>query len=66
MASDVEKRNKRQYKWQTKKRDRINMIFAKGTREKVQEAAKNTGLSMSQWVERAICEKIERENKKNP
>ena len=58
---DTVKRNKRQQQWIDGNRDRINLVFSKGTKEKVQEAADLAGLSKSQWIEEAIREKLERE-----
>lgn len=57
---DTKKRNSRQYVWQSENRDRINLIFTKGIKEKVSEAAEKENLSMSQFVEKAVLEKIER------
>ncbi len=59
---DTTKRNKRQQKWTDENRDRINLIFSKGTKERVQAAAEQAGLSKSQWIEAAINEKLERES----
>ena len=62
MTEDKKKRNKRQQDWQRQSRDRINMIFSKGFKERVQAAAAAVGLSVSQYVELAVDEKIESEN----
>ena len=57
---DTTKRNSRQYRWQAKNRERINMLFPKGTRKELQEAADVLGVSMSEFVRQAIREKIDR------
>jgi len=61
MPVDTQKRNKRQQTWTNENRDRINLIFTKGIKEKVQEAADRSGISKSQWIENAITEKLKRE-----
>lgn len=61
MAEDTVRRNKRQQKWQNEHCDRINMIFSKGLKEKIQAAAAAAGKSQSKWVEEAILEKLSRE-----
>lgn len=62
MPVDTVKRNKRNQKWTNENRDRINLIFSKGLKEKIELAANADGLSRSQWVEKAIIEKLEKEN----
>lgn len=42
-------------------KDRINLLFAKGLKEKIQAAADAAGLSKTQYAEMAILEKIERD-----
>lgn len=59
--ADTVKRNRRQQKWIDENRDRINLVFSKGTKEQVQAAADLAGLSKSQWIEAAIKEKLERD-----
>ena len=61
MAIDKQKRTKRNQRWIDTKRDRINMVFTKGLKEQIQDAAKSAGLSQSQWVEQAIREKMDRD-----
>ena len=62
MTEDKKKRNKRQQDWQNQSRDRVNMIFSKGFKDRVQEAAAAVGLSVSRYVETAVNEKIQRDN----
>lgn len=61
MPEDKKKKNKRDQKWKDENRDRINLLFTKGLKEKIQAAADKVGLSKSQYVEKAILEKIERD-----
>lgn len=61
MPVDKKKRNKRQYEWASEKRDRINLLFSKGLKDKIQESATQAGMSKSQWVEQAIWEKMDRD-----
>lgn len=65
MTEDKKKRNKRQQDWQNQSRDRVNMIFSKGFKDRVQEAAAAVGLSVSRYVETAVNEKIQRDNTPN-
>lgn len=61
MPIDTVKRNRTIQKWKDENRDRINLLFSKGIKEKVQEAADRSGISKSQWIENAIIEKLKRE-----
>ena len=61
MAQDRQKKNKRDQKWKDENRDRINLLFRKGTKEQIRAAAAASGLSMAQWVQSAIDEKLARE-----
>ena len=61
MPIDTKKANKRHTIWVNEKRDRINLLFSKGLKEQIQDAAKSAGLSQSQWVEQAIREKMDRD-----
>ena len=44
-----------------KNTDRITMAFTKGIKEKLQAAADKAGISKTQYAEKAILEKIERD-----
>ena len=59
MALDTVKRNKRQYEWQKENTDRIVLLSPKGTKERIKDAAEMVGLSMSEWINRAIEEKLQ-------
>lgn len=59
MAVDVRKRNDRQNKWIKENADRINFMMPKGTKERIKDAADMVGLSMSEWINRAIEEKLQ-------
>ncbi len=61
MSEDIQKRNKRQYDWKVNNRDRINLLFTKGLKEKIQAAADDANMSKSQWVEAAIKEKLDKQ-----
>ena len=62
MPEDTVKRNKRQQDWINANRDRINLTFAKGFKDRVQTAATAVGLSVSQYVERAVDNQIIRDS----
>ena len=54
------KRNQRQDTWKRENRERINILFPKGTKERIKTAAEGSGLSISEFVLQAINEKIDR------
>lgn len=66
MTLDLKKRNATIQRWQNENRDRINMIFTKGFKERVQAAAAAVGLSVSQYVEQAVNERIQRDQDNTP
>lgn len=57
---DTMKRNSRQYRWIVENKERINLLFPKGTKEELQKAADTLGVSLSEFVRQAIREKIDR------
>lgn len=61
MPEDKQKRNRRQQKWTDENRDRINLLFTRGIKSRVQNAADRAGVSKSAWIEAAINEKLERD-----
>ena len=57
---DKEKRNARQNRYiQTK--DRINFVMEKGTKERINKAAKAAGISAAEYIRQAIEEKLQPE-----
>ena len=54
------KRNQRQESWKKENRERINLLFPKGTKKKILEEIQDTKISISEYVLMAINEKIER------
>ena len=59
MAIDTSKRNKKMQEWKTENRDRINLLFTKGFKERLQAAAAGVGESMSSYVEKAVNYRID-------
>lgn len=53
------KRNQRQDAWKKENKERINILFEKGTKEKILEAAKDKDISVSEWIREAINEKLQ-------
>ena len=51
-------RNQRQYNWQKKNKDRINVLLDKGLNAEIKEIAKKQGKSASEWINEAIKEKM--------
>lgn len=52
------KRNQRQESWKKENRERINMLFPKGTKDRIKTAIYGSGLSVSEFVLQAINEKL--------
>ena len=58
MAIDIEKKNKRQNNWIKENTDRINFMMPKGTKERIQNAAQQIGITSSEFIRQAIEEKL--------
>ena len=58
---DTKERNRRQYQWQTENKERINMLFPKGTKERLTKAADKHDISLSEYTRRAIEETLKRD-----
>lgn len=58
MAVDIERRNKRINNWIKENSERINIMFAVGTKERIKELAKNKGVSISEYVRDAVSNQI--------
>lgn len=54
------KRNQRQDQWKRDNRERINILFPKGTKDRIKVAADELKISVSEFVLQAINEKINR------
>lgn len=63
MAVDTKKRNTRQQTWINENKERINLIFEKGTKERLKEAAAAANVTISEYVRQAIEEKLEKQGK---
>lgn len=61
MAEDIKKRNARQQAWQKENRDKINLLTPKGRKAKIQAVATAAGVSVTEWINQAITEKMERD-----
>lgn len=60
MAVDTEKRNQRQYAWQKEQKERINILFEKGTKDRIKIAADKLNINTSEFIRQAINEKIDK------
>lgn len=60
MAVDIEKRNQRQYAWQKEQKERINILFEKGTKDRTKAAAAKLNINTSEFIRSAIYEKIDK------
>ena len=63
MAVDTKKRNTRQQTWINENKERINLLFEKGTKERLKEAAAAANVTISEFVRQAIEEKLEKQGK---
>lgn len=52
-------------KWNDKAYDRINLTVPKGEKDIIQDHAKSCGESTNAFIQRAIKEAMERDNKKD-
>lgn len=62
MAVDTKKRNSRQQNWVNENKERINLLFEKGTKERLSQAAAASGVSLSEYVRNAINSKLQEDN----
>ena len=60
---DTEKRNKRQYAWQAENKERINVLFEKGTKDRINIACGLTGQKPSEFIREAVEEKLSKSEK---
>lgn len=58
MGEDKVKRNKRHYEWMKENVERINLMFEKGTKARIDAACEALGVSRSAFVRDAINEKL--------
>lgn len=58
MAVDIQKRNKRQNEWQKANGERLNIVFEKGTKARIEEVCSFTGQSVSAFVREAVEKRL--------
>ena len=58
MAINIEKRNTRQNTWQKENKERINILFDKGTKDRIKLGADKLAISSSEFIRQAIEEKL--------
>lgn len=58
MAIDKQKRNASQNKWKANNKDRINVMFEKGTKERVAAAADKLGESSGEFIRKAVDQRL--------
>ncbi|MBQ8333489.1 MAG: hypothetical protein IJX93_06925 [Clostridia bacterium] len=58
----TEARKENNRKWDAANLDRISIAVAKGKKDEVKAAAERSGLSMNQYIEKAIDEKMARDS----
>lgn len=64
MSVNIEKRNQRQNAWQKENKDRINFLMEKGTKDRIKAAADQAGIKPSEFIRKAIEEKLQKTEKK--
>lgn len=57
---DTAKRNKRQNDWIKANRERINVTFAPGTKERIKAAAARDGISSARWLQAVINDALDK------
>ena len=64
----TEARKENNRKWDAANLDRISIAVVKGKKDEIKAAAERSGLSMNQYIEKAIDEKMSRDSgeEKNP
>lgn len=58
----TEARKENNRKWDAANLDRISIAVAKGKKDEIKAAAERSGLSMNQYIEKAIDEKMSRDS----
>ncbi len=58
MPEDKQKRNARLNRWKAENKDRINILFEKGTKERIANASKIVGESTSEFVRKAVEQRL--------
>lgn len=62
MAVDTKKRNTRQQNWINENKERLNLLFDKGTKERLTKAAAASKVSLSEYVRNAVNAKLSEDN----
>lgn len=62
MAVDTKKRNIRQQNWINENKERLNLLFEKGTKERLTKAAAASNVSLSEYVRNAVNTKLLEDN----
>ena len=60
MAEDLVKKNKRCREWKKANTERIDILFEKGTKARLEAACQVLGITRSDFVRQAIDEKLKR------
>lgn len=58
MPEDKQKRNARLNRWKAENKDRINILFEKGTKERIAVASEIVGESASEFVRKAVEQRL--------
>lgn len=53
-------RNIRQETWKKENRERINILFEKGTKERIKVAATQLNIKISEFIRQAVEEKLQK------
>jgi len=52
------KRNQRQDNWRKENKERINILFEPGTKDRITAAASDLNISVSEFIRQAVEEKL--------
>ncbi len=61
--TDTKKRNQRQYAWQKENSERINVLFEKGTKSRIDEVRGSS--SISEYIRSAVSERLKKDSNQN-
>lgn len=65
MPRDIQKQIQRQNDWRKENKERIDVIFPKGTKERVKAAAEITGETPSEFIRQAVNIRLEQTETKS-
>ena len=65
MAKDIQKQIQRQNEWRKENKERIDVVFVKGTKERIKAAAEIVGETPSEFIRKAVNIRLEQTETKS-